>query len=556
MKIVDVYAQHEAIARMCAAEGVNLFWIPEDAPNQTPHAIRKSRSIHMPRIKSDYSDKQLRIHRATVWHENGHLDKRQEPMWDLMDAEKVDMRTYRGKCLNAVNDDWQEMETSRKYLGAAQDLEWMAGVFCQKGAEGFRKGLMVDDPFMGKLLAWHYLVRSRWQTTVELYVEDWLNNYHLPEAWLELADDANDIIEIDDDKEAARECLRIADALLESDPDSPEPTGKPDGDGDAGEGGDPSSGEGEGSEDGEGGEGGKAKVSYKDLMGHWHNDDESESKHTLEIEYDHAPSEYVPAGPDELYIGRPTGGPSPSRLNAIKRVRETTAQVSGGIRRLFQSESQTKKLGFQKRGRLTGKDLAKLPAGETRVFHKKINRLAGVADVEILVDASGSMERKAYAPACNAAISLAEALSAANIPTRVCAFTENLGTVQHLIIKDWSEPATFEKMGEAFSSIQLWDNADGDNIMASARELLKRPNKRKVMVVMSDGMPCTSREGDAYAFTKKAVKHCIASGIEMYGIGIMSRHVASLYPKWAHVDKPSEIEAALSKLITECILEN
>lgn len=550
-EMTDVYAEHNALSRMCAANDVRLIWIDPDDPNQTPRADLVKRDIFLPRLKSDYTPHDRKIHRATCRHENGHLDPSQSEMLGAMESNGVSFSSYLGKVVNAVNDNWQESIQAEKYIGGAKDLDYMASHFCKKGAEQLSSGGRIADEFMAKVMTWHYLCRAEWQPGVGAYVGAWEDVYPLPKEWYDLIPRANAISELPDKAAQAQENIDIARALFELDPEAPDPDQEAPGGSMAG-------GKGEG--DGEEG------ADWRDFMAHEHGEGgEGEYQPSDPGHVDSCSDPYIPAEGEYFTVKRPDdnpdsggyGGVDGFGINKIDKVRKDTAHVSGAIRRLFQSESQTKRLFAQKRGRITPKDLARLPTGETRIFNKKISGLKGEADVSLVVDASGSMYHTRYAPAVNAAISLCEALDAANIPVRVSAFTDYNSKVYHYIIKDWKEPATYEVMRDYFSKICLADNSDGDNIMQAGRELIARGNKRKIMIVLSDGQPCSSRgyTGDLNTFTKDAIRHCMAKGIEMYGVGIQTRTVQDYYPKSVVIENPSEIEGALTKLIKETLLE-
>jgi len=540
--MLDIMAEHNAIERMVSGSGTKLVWL-EDRDDQTPRADLSTRTLYMPKLKTGYTADEARLHRAYFWHEHGHLDPSQDDMLPAMQRHDISFGSYLGKAVNAIDDLWQEMVTSRKYLGAASDLDFCQAWHCKRGYEMVRDGGQPDE-FIYKVLALMYLARAEWQPGVACHAEDFATQTSVG-SWLSLIPRLNAIADHDN---PAEETISIAKLLFE-DEDSPDEEERPQ---------EPT--DGEPKDGGEGDEGEEAEsdspitVSYKDLMAHDHDDKEG-SPHPVKIIYDHAPEDdYTPAKLSDYKLGYPEIKPKEGYLKIIGRVREDTSQVSAGIRRLFQSESQTKRIGFQKRGRITPKHLSRLPAGEDRIFHKKINRLRGEADVYLLIDCSGSMWGEKFGCAINAAISLSEALSCSNIPTKVAGFSED-GKIIHYTIKDWQEPATYETMRDYAASIPLLDNADGDNLMQVHRELAKRSNKRKVLIVLSDGQPATFRPGDCYTYTKKVVKF-LESKYEVYGIGIMDSSVEYIYSNSTVVKKASDIEPTLEEIVTKTILES
>jgi hypothetical protein len=78
----------------------------------------------------------------------------------------------------------------------------------------------------------------------------------------------------------------------------------------------------------------------------------------------------------------------------------------------------------------------------------------------------------------------------------------------------------------------IHENLDGEAVLWQARRLAARPEKRRVMFVLSDGMPSGARDNALGAeFLKECVQRVIAAGIEIYGIGIETDAVAHFYPR-------------------------
>jgi len=75
-------------------------------------------------------------------------------------------------------------------------------------------------------------------------------------------------------------------------------------------------------------------------------------------------------------------------------------------------------------------------------------------------------------------------------------------------------------------------NLDGEAVLWQANRLAERGEKRRVMFVLSDGNPegsCDNAQGARYLH--EAVDRVLASGIEIYGIGMDSAAVRSFYPE-------------------------
>jgi cobaltochelatase CobT len=84
-------------------------------------------------------------------------------------------------------------------------------------------------------------------------------------------------------------------------------------------------------------------------------------------------------------------------------------------------------------------------------------------------------------------------------------------------------------------------NVDGESLMMAAMRLVKRREQRKVLMVLSDGMP------SAYGIDEHLCRHLSDTvktiekmGIEVVGIGIKDDSVKRFYPKNVVI---SDIEA-------------
>jgi len=78
----------------------------------------------------------------------------------------------------------------------------------------------------------------------------------------------------------------------------------------------------------------------------------------------------------------------------------------------------------------------------------------------------------------------------------------------------------------------IHENLDGEAVLWQARRLASRPEKRRVMFVLSDGMPAGTRDSRlGVEHLKESVQHVLDAGIEVYGIGIETTAVQHFYPR-------------------------
>jgi cobaltochelatase CobT len=90
------------------------------------------------------------------------------------------------------------------------------------------------------------------------------------------------------------------------------------------------------------------------------------------------------------------------------------------------------------------------------------------------------------------------------------------------------------------------ENADGDSILFAYNRLKGRKEKKKLLIVLSDGQPAAHRGRGIYGFTHKVVKQIEKEGVvDIYGIGIESSAVENFYTQHTVINDSSELEKAL-----------
>ena len=150
-----------------------------------------------------------------------------------------------------------------------------------------------------------------------------------------------------------------------------------------------------------------------------------------------------------------------------------------------------------------------LSFGDTEVFRKigRAKKFDGC--IYMLVDNSGSMRGGKRTEACKAA-AVAEESFKGLIPLKIVAFDED-GKIFHEVIKGWNEQ--FPKncsWNFCLHGRQGSGNEDGYDIQIAVKELLQRPEKRKLLIVLSDGAPGDTDlvKSSVSAARKKGVKVC------------------------------------------------
>lgn len=188
-----------------------------------------------------------------------------------------------------------------------------------------------------------------------------------------------------------------------------------------------------------------------------------------------------------------------------------------------------------------------------------------------LVDRSGSMASSSYNG--NRSVSkIFAALSTAAIieealkgiaKTKIVAFDAGCNEVQHVVIKDFNQREIGNRCFDALREVGANNgNKDGYSIRVAAMDIAKRPEKRKILIVLSDGLPSAYNYGgnEAENDVRKAVQFARRQGITvipiMYGMGNDSSCLESykfMYEKDIIATDPSNILKEFENLLPKLI---
>lgn len=189
--------------------------------------------------------------------------------------------------------------------------------------------------------------------------------------------------------------------------------------------------------------------------------------------------------------------------------------------------------------------------------------------VELTVDKSGSMqgvgrdttERKDRL-AMKSAFILGSALNGVGVPFEVSTWSTDLSqawnqcapadrhlftrfsALQFLILKSFDED-WMQKRSNIAHMAAYRTNLDGESIWVAASRLLARKERRKVLFVLSDGLPSGEEVDNRYAVEKhlhESVARCRGSGVEVYAVGIGAPEVERYYkPHFVNVTNAANL---------------
>ena len=178
------------------------------------------------------------------------------------------------------------------------------------------------------------------------------------------------------------------------------------------------------------------------------------------------------------------------------------------------------------RGRRSGKidpsDLYKAAINEMDFFVKKAQVPEFDGCAYFLADNSGSMGWGDRREECCKALAKIEHAFQDVMPLKITAFDAGGNTsVKHICLKNWSEKVTnngsYNFLVKDYSGL---GNKDGYSIRVATKELLARPEKKKILIVLSDGAPTEYPGGQTEGMTdvNHAVKDARKNGIEVISI--------------------------------------
>ncbi len=218
---------------------------------------------------------------------------------------------------------------------------------------------------------------------------------------------------------------------------------------------------------------------------------------------------------------------------------------------LLQTAMKARIQGGMDDGELDESEMHRVRHGDMSVFADLVLAQKLNTAIELLIDCSGSMssnthERCPAYYALRTAVALSESWESLRIQNEVIGFTNasssrlyssfcdkksfsGSGTCDGYVMrapflfpifKGWNEK--LQNCKERFARIQgADDNADGEAVMFAALRLAARRERRKILIVISDGMPaaCGVDTEMNNGYLVEAVKKIEGAGIEVVGIG-------------------------------------
>lgn len=246
-------------------------------------------------------------------------------------------------------------------------------------------------------------------------------------------------------------------------------------------------------------------------------------------------------------------------------LRESSGSISVMRRKLeraIQSRQRVDWDGGRLEGRLDSKRLVSAYQMNPDVYKKKEEAPALDTAITVLIDQSGSMGGRRIRVAQQISIALYECFSKIGVPFEVLGFNTTAGFPSReekdkfnrklwetYRANDYSYARTSPLHTYVYSSftdnkqvsrealstmIKCVDgcNCDGESVKIAYERLKKRPESRKIMLVLSDGQPNGSDNRIQKQYLRDVVNNIEKDKVDIIGVGIQSDAVQQFYPTW------------------------
>ena len=264
-------------------------------------------------------------------------------------------------------------------------------------------------------------------------------------------------------------------------------------------------------------------------------------------------------------------GTSEQYKTMLDTVRAQVSALRSKITTTLMSQKARRFSGDRERGTLDASSLYSLRFGNRRVFAERSPEVDVNTAIAVLIDQSGSMAGRKALVAAQSAIALSETLNLVNIPFAVYGFDNDLPMAWRAreskdiynrfernrldVFKDFSEP--FEAVKTRMVNVTgRGNNVDGEFVMQVGRILASRPERRKILFVLSDGVPLADANSSIlHNHLKDTVKQLTEAGVEVFGLGILTDAVKAYYPNHAVVNDLNELAREIFKMLRKFLLE-
>jgi cobalamin biosynthesis protein CobT len=279
----------------------------------------------------------------------------------------------------------------------------------------------------------------------------------------------------------------------------------------------------------------------------------------------------------------------------------STGALQKELRRLIAAQSQAKRIPGKRSGRLHAPNLHRILSGDDRVFTRREEAPTLDTAISLVIDNSGSMMGERLKLAAETAYAIGSVLHRLGVTFECLGFTDATqdprcqtpGYLKEvaeahaiapitrstpiimpkfkLFEERWLQPVQ-RRFAYVFNHgggygpngqgvVPFGSTPEGCGVEFAARRLLARKEKRKIMIVMTDGEPggqvYNYQYGGTRPYVKQAadmVKSVSAAGIDLIGIGIQHAGPKRYYPDSMVIKDLSEMPSQLMALLKRFML--
>ncbi len=241
----------------------------------------------------------------------------------------------------------------------------------------------------------------------------------------------------------------------------------------------------------------------------------------------------------------------PSKMDRrfLNEVEAASVPLAAALEGIVQSV-RTDRPYDQRRGRrINERKLCRVKLGDPRVFVKHTERYSPDTAIYLLLDLSSSMN-ESQEIAKQSAMALALALRRIRgVETALAVFPSMTHRATHAI----DSVMRFGDDPQLRSGALARLKANGGTPMNEAlffvaSRILRRKERRRTVMVITDGAPHHAPA------TKNTINRMVASGLEVYGLGIGTMSVVDLFPQYAIIQGIDELKPAMFDMARQILI--
>jgi cobalamin biosynthesis protein CobT len=241
----------------------------------------------------------------------------------------------------------------------------------------------------------------------------------------------------------------------------------------------------------------------------------------------------------------------------LERVQAESARLRARLHGLVQASRMDRPRNARTGRRLAHRQLHRTVLADDRVFRRNHRRVAPNTAVHLVVDVSGSMaagvSRSDGSPARRVDLALESALALAlaleSIPgtsVGVTAFPGQRGRPDR-VERMLPHGAPVRARAGAFSLAPRGGTPMAEAMGYAAAELLLRPEARRLLLVLTDGMP------DSFPAVQDLLGRCRESDVEVVGIGVQT-DVGGVFPLAVEVGDVADLKRVLFRVAEKLLI--